>query len=93
MCGRNVYRVGEQKRLALARVLLHRPDWLFLDESTLGVYAVSFEILPITTIAPERTCPWTRIRLFRVPSSRSVAYVADCITDTSRFSLRQGQPS
>jgi len=28
---------GEQQRLALARVLLQRPDWLFLDEATASV--------------------------------------------------------
>ena len=49
---------GEQQRLALARVLLRRPDWLFLDETTSGVeesleavlYAMLARRLPKTTI-------------------------------------------
>jgi putative ATP-binding cassette transporter len=49
---------GEQQRLAVARALLARPDWLFLDEATsaldepleAAVYAAIREKLPETTI-------------------------------------------
>jgi len=50
--------LGEQQRIAFARVLLRKPDWVFLDEATASldenkeelVYCSIKEILPKTTI-------------------------------------------
>jgi putative ATP-binding cassette transporter len=49
---------GEQQRLAFARALLNKPDWLFLDEATAALpeedqealYRVLKERLPATTL-------------------------------------------
>lgn len=49
---------GEQQRIAFARALLYRPDWLFLDEATsaldeaseAALYALVKERLPATTL-------------------------------------------
>jgi putative ATP-binding cassette transporter len=49
---------GEQQRLAIARVILDKPDWLFLDEATSAldeeleaeIYRTLLEVLPNTTI-------------------------------------------
>src|SRR5204863_4689858 len=49
---------GEQERLAIARALLDKPDWLFLDEATSAldekleaeIYRMLSEALPDTTI-------------------------------------------
>ena len=49
---------GEQQRLAIARAMLEKPDWLFLDEATSAldeeleaeIYRILSEALPNTTI-------------------------------------------
>jgi putative ATP-binding cassette transporter len=49
---------GEQQRLAIARAMLDKPDWLFLDEATSAldeeleadIYRVLIEVLPNTTM-------------------------------------------
>lgn len=54
----HVFSVGEQQRLAFARALLHKPKWLFMDESTsaldeeteAAMYTLLAERLPDTTL-------------------------------------------
>ena len=53
-----IFSLGEQQRIAFARTLLHKPDWLFLDEATSAMdeqleqemYSLLSDKLPSATI-------------------------------------------
>lgn len=75
---------GEQQRLALARALLLRPDWLFLDEATASLdpaaeerlYARVQEMLPgtaVVSIAHRPAVAKFHDRALRVEGGRLVA--------------------
>jgi len=78
---------GEQQRLAIARALLNRPDWLFLDEATSAcdpeteseVYRLLRDRLPATTVVSigHRTSlhPFHQRRLMVTPDADGVGHL------------------
>jgi vitamin B12/bleomycin/antimicrobial peptide transport system ATP-binding/permease protein len=75
---------GEQQRIGVARVFLHRPDWLFLDEATSALdedteralYALLHERLPDATVISVAHRPavaaFHRRHLTMHPETRSI---------------------
>lgn len=76
---------GEQQRISFARVLLHKPDWVFLDESTSMLdlanekylYGLVKSILPNCTIVSVGHRP-------------SLDVFHDEIIDVTKFSVAEG---
>jgi len=76
---------GEQQRIAFARALVQRPDWLFLDEATSAVdeetearlYALVRERLPRTTLISighrPTLAPYHSRRVMVVPGANGAA--------------------
>jgi putative ATP-binding cassette transporter len=56
---------GEQQRLAIARALLHRPDWLFMDEATSALDSASEE--RVSALLHERLTDTTMVSVSHRP--------------------------